>query len=82
MGQRLWQILWRLVANVAIIVIADWLLDFLAAQLGIITPANATTATNLFGFLLGGLVVAACVFSIGWVWLPYIRPQAQTAERS
>jgi hypothetical protein len=80
MRRRFWQILWRLAASVLIIVVAEWLLDLLATQLGIIAPVDTTAAIKLVTFFLGGVVLVASIFCVVWMWAPYIRPPAKTPD--
>jgi hypothetical protein len=74
---QVWRLVWRIVASGAVVASAVAVLDVLASWLGIITPFTATTGGALISFFLAGSVLVAAVFCIGWVWLPYIRPQAQ-----
>jgi hypothetical protein len=80
MGNQTWQILWRVAANVLIIVIAESLLELVATQLGVIAPIDATAGTKLVRFFLGGIVFVGSLFSIVWMGLPYIRPRSQTPD--
>jgi hypothetical protein len=58
------------------------LLDLLAARLGVVTPVDATAGAKIVAFFAAGVVLAAAVVCIGWVWLPYIRPRARAPEVS
>jgi hypothetical protein len=80
MGIWIKPILWRVVANVLIIVIVEWLLDLLATQLAAVAPTDASVGTKLVSFFLGGVVLVGAVFRVVWMWLPYIRPRSQTPD--
>jgi hypothetical protein len=75
---QVWAILWRLGASVVLVVVAWTLLLMLARLTG-----RSFDGPTLLGYLLGGVVLAAGVWGLGWIWHPYFRrppPQPDIAE--
>jgi hypothetical protein len=79
-GNQIWQIAWRIVASVIVLAVALFLLEELASLVGVINVMNATSGSAILTYVLGGVVLLAALFSVGWVWAPWLRPQAQAAE--
>jgi hypothetical protein len=75
-----WQILWRIVASVIVLGLALFLLEALASLIGVITVMNAVSPSAVLTYLLSGAVLLAALFCVGWVWSPFLRPQAQAAD--
>jgi hypothetical protein len=66
----MWRILWRLTASVGDVVLV-WFLLMVVARF---VEGDILTPFMLAGFFVAGLCVYGFMWTLGWIWSPFMHP--------